>query len=156
MSHHSSETQEVARPSRARRRDDPAGSVLFNVGAVIHDRYEVVRPVGRGGMGRVIEVRRLADGLHLALKYCDGSALGRKRWSAKPGSWGVCGIRTCWRCWTPGLDHDPPYFVMPLAAETLDAELRGGAATPAGPSASSARFAWGFKPSTRRVWSTAT
>ncbi len=124
MSYHSAETQEVERPSWPRKRDDPGGSVLFNVGAVIHDRYEVVRAVGRGGMGRVIEVRRLADSLHLALKYCDGSALGRKRLVREARILGGMRHPHLLAVLDARLDHDPPYFVMPLAAETLDAELR--------------------------------
>src|SRR5262245_49465085 len=52
---------------------------FFNVGGLIDGRYAVVRPIGRGGMGRVVEVERISDQARLALKYCDGSALGRKR-----------------------------------------------------------------------------
>ena len=125
MCQHSSETQEVARPSWPRKRDDPGDSILFNVGAVIHDRYEVVRPVGRGGMGRVIEVRRLAEGEHLALKYCDGSALGRKRLVREARILGGMRHPHVVAVLDARLDHDPPYFVMPLAAATLDAELPG-------------------------------
>jgi len=125
MSHRSEETQEVARPSWPRKRDDPADSVVFNIGVVVDDRYEVVRPVGRGGMGRVIEVRRVADGEHLALKYCDGSALGRKRLVREARILGGIRHPHVLSVLDARLDHDPPYFVMPLAAETLDAELPG-------------------------------
>ena len=123
MSDHSAETQELARPSWPRKRDDPGGCVLFNVGAIIHDRYEVVRPVGRGGMGRVIEVRRLCDGLQLALKYCDGTALGRKRLVREGRILGGMRHPHVLAIVDARLDHDPPYFVMPLAEENLEAEL---------------------------------
>ena len=45
----------------------------------VDGRYAVVRPIGPGGMGRVVEIERISDRCALALKYCDGSPLGRKR-----------------------------------------------------------------------------
>jgi hypothetical protein len=41
---------------------------LLEPGALVEDRYKVVRPLGSGGMGVVSEVERLADGKRLALK----------------------------------------------------------------------------------------
>lgn len=41
-------------------------------GAVVAERYRVVREVGRGGMGRVYEVHRLTDGRRLAMKVMTG------------------------------------------------------------------------------------
>ena len=49
-------------------------------GAIVQDRYRVVRPVGQGGMGAVYEVLRIADGERLALKVThevDRAALAR-------------------------------------------------------------------------------
>ena len=74
-------------------------------------------------MGRVVEVENLADGVHHALKYCDGSPLGKKRLIREarilagfdhPHLLPVVGSN---------LSHDPPYFLMPLASSTLEAEL---------------------------------
>jgi hypothetical protein len=41
-------------------------------GDVVEDRYRVLRALGRGGMGQVHEVERLADGRRLALKVLTG------------------------------------------------------------------------------------
>jgi hypothetical protein len=41
-------------------------------GDVIEDRYRVLRPIGKGGMGQVHEVERLSDGRRLALKVLTG------------------------------------------------------------------------------------
>jgi hypothetical protein len=50
-------------------------------GAVLEDRYRIVRPIGAGGMGAVYEVERLADHRRLALKVLtravDHAALAR-------------------------------------------------------------------------------
>ena len=125
MTPHSAETREVARPSWPRKRDQPGGPILFNAGAVIHDRYEVERLIGRGGMGRVLKVRRIADGLHLALKYCDGGPLGRKRLIREARILGGIRHPHVLAVLDARVDHDPPYFVMPLAVETLEVEVSG-------------------------------
>jgi serine/threonine-protein kinase len=49
-------------------------------GAVVHDRYRVIRPIGAGGMGAVYEVERVTDGRRLALKVArraHGEAVAR-------------------------------------------------------------------------------
>ena len=45
-----------------------APSGRLGPGAIIDDRYRVLRLIGEGGMGRVYEIERLADHRHLALK----------------------------------------------------------------------------------------
>ncbi len=45
----------------------------LDVGEVVSSRYEVLRPLGEGGMGIVYEVRRLADSQRLALKLTHAS-----------------------------------------------------------------------------------
>jgi serine/threonine protein kinase len=101
----------------------PGGTSLFNSGGVIDGRYAVLRPIGRGGMGRVVAVERLADGAPLALKYCAGSALGRKRLVREARILDRLAHPHLLAIVDANLDHDPPYFVMPLAAGTLGSEL---------------------------------
>ena len=52
----------------------PAPSRELHPGTVLEHRYRVVRPIGRGGMGAVYEVERVADGSKLALKVLTGAA----------------------------------------------------------------------------------
>jgi hypothetical protein len=54
--------------------DAPRTPMQFAPGHVIEERYRVVRPLGRGGMGQVYEVERLTDGRRLALKTLTGVA----------------------------------------------------------------------------------
>ena len=123
MSPGSAETKDLTRSSWPRKTPARAGAGGFSSGAVLDDRYLIVRLIGRGGMGRVVEVENLADGVHHALKYCDGSPLGKKRLIREarilagfdhPHLLPVVGSN---------LSHDPPYFLMPLASSTLEAEL---------------------------------
>jgi serine/threonine-protein kinase len=46
----------------------PEASRTLATGALLNDRYRVVRPLGSGAMGEVYEVERTTDGRHLALK----------------------------------------------------------------------------------------
>src|SRR5436305_1179880 len=75
----SAETLDVPRSSSPPEGRAPVSSSFFNIGGLVDGRYAVVRLIGRGGMGRVVEVERLSDRARLALKYCDGTGLGRKR-----------------------------------------------------------------------------
>ncbi|WP_165222495.1 serine/threonine-protein kinase [Aquisphaera insulae] len=124
MSHGSAETRELDSRSR-----DPKGwptpERFFNIGAIVDGRYEVARTIGRGGMGWVVEVRRLADGRRLALKYCDGNPLRRKRLVREAKILGAMRHPHLLPALDSRLDEDPPYFVMPLAAGTLDDDVRG-------------------------------
>lgn len=45
-----------------------AEPIELTEGALVDERYRVIRSVGAGGMGRVYEVERLIDGMRLALK----------------------------------------------------------------------------------------
>jgi serine/threonine-protein kinase len=45
-------------------------------GDVVHERYRIIRAIGRGGMGAVYEVARIADGKRFALKVLTGATTG--------------------------------------------------------------------------------
>jgi serine/threonine protein kinase len=98
--------------------------VLFNRGGLIDGRFEVVRRIGRGGMGTVLEVARVGDRRHLALKYCDGGPLGRRRLIREARILANLSHPHVLPVLHTGFSHDPPYFVMPLAVDTLEADLR--------------------------------
>ena len=74
-------------------------------------------------MGRVIEISRLADCARLALKYCDGTTLGRRRLVREAKILGSLKHPHVLSVVDANLVHNPPYYVMPLAAETLQAEV---------------------------------
>ncbi|MGE3818247.1 MAG: serine/threonine-protein kinase [Isosphaeraceae bacterium] len=95
----------------------------FRAGDVIDGRYRVARSIGRGGMGSVVEVEDLTDGVAYALKYCRLEGPWRKRFARE--------VRLMRRVRHPhvvpvlgaNLEADPPYFVMPLALGSLEEEL---------------------------------
>ncbi len=65
----------------ARLSDAPATRSRLAPGDMVDTRYRIVRPIGEGGMGQVLEVERLADNRRLALKVlshaADRSSLAR-------------------------------------------------------------------------------
>ena len=146
----SAETLDAPRSPSSREGQAPACPSFFNVGGLIDGRYAIVRPIGRGGMGRVVEVERISDQARLALKYCDGSALGRKRLVREARILGGLEHPHLLPVVDANLDHDPPYFVMPLAAGTLESELHERGARRPGPSPPSARSVRGHGPARGR------
>ncbi len=66
--------EQLAERSRDLRRsaeakaDELSARARLSPGDRLDHRYQVLRPLGRGGMGEVIEVKRLRDGEHFALK----------------------------------------------------------------------------------------
>lgn len=97
----------------------------FQPGELIDGRYRVLRAIGRGGMGSVVEVENLREGGVYALKYCRLEGAWLKRFARE--------VRLLRRVRHPrvvpvvdaNLDADPPYFVMPLAVGSLEEELGG-------------------------------
>lgn len=94
-----------------------------DVGNVIAGKYKVLSLLGTGGMGAVFKVRDL-DGNELALKICTAHEdVAKKRFARE--------VRIMASIRHPNVvsvldfdgDHDPPYFVMPLARNTLEQEV---------------------------------
>jgi eukaryotic-like serine/threonine-protein kinase len=123
MTQWTARTPDNPRPSWPRRRHGEGGCDLSSAGALVDDRYQIVGPIGRGGMGRVVEISRLSDCVRLALKYCDGTTLGRRRLVREAKILGSLMHPHVLSVVDANLVHDPPYYVMPLAADTLQAEL---------------------------------
>ena len=123
MTQQTADLPDGTRPSWPRRHQDDGGCDLFKIGALVDCRYRVVRPIGRGGMGRILEIARLADCARLALKYCEGTPLGKKRLAREAKILGSINHPHVLTIMDVNFAHDPPYYVMPLAVETLEAEL---------------------------------
>jgi hypothetical protein len=103
--------------------DEVSGGL--SVGQLVGGRYEVLRKVGRGGMGTVYEVRGRADGRRYALKACGRTGRWARRFARE--------VRLMARVKHPNvvpvldfeLGSSPPFFVMPLAVGSLADELHG-------------------------------
>jgi len=44
------------------------------IGSLVNDKYRIIRPIGRGGMGAVYEAQNVAIGKKVALKFIDHEA----------------------------------------------------------------------------------
>src|SRR4051794_19166057 len=85
----------------------------FNLADTIDDRYFVRGTIGQGGMGHVLRVQDRVTRQVCALKYCS-----EDRWCKRFAR----EVRIMERIDSPyvirilgsNLDHDPPYFVMPV------------------------------------------
>jgi serine/threonine protein kinase len=96
---------------------------MFDVGDIIDEQYEVVAILGDTGPGGVLEVRD-AEQNSFALKYCrKTSEKSRKRFGREVEAMAGIHHRHVVKILGQDLDHDPPYFVMPLAQGTLGDEL---------------------------------
>jgi serine/threonine protein kinase len=95
---------------------------LFQIGDVVDGRYLVREHLGQGGMGAVLRVEDQTNQVMLALKYCRPGQ-GRKRFARE--------VRMMEQVQSPyvitisrsNLDHEPPYFIMPLAERSLQSDL---------------------------------
>lgn len=100
-----------------------ADSADFALGDLIDDRFAVRGVIGQGGMGQVLRVESRADRRIYALKYCRLSGEERKRFSREVRLMGKVRHRHVVPVLDANLRHEPPYFVMPLAECSLEAEL---------------------------------
>ena len=97
--------------------------VKVDIGTVVAGKYTVLSLVGTGGMGAVFKVRAL-DGKEFALKICTAHEdMAKKRFARE--------VRIMASIRHPNVvsvldfdgEYDPPYFVMPLAINTLEQEV---------------------------------
>jgi eukaryotic-like serine/threonine-protein kinase len=101
---------------------EPPEPYLFDVGDTIDGRYLVRAQLGNGGMGAVLRVEDQTTHETLALKYCKPNQ-NRRRFARE--------VRLMESIQSPyvipisgsNLDHEPPYFVMPLAERSLETDL---------------------------------
>jgi hypothetical protein len=99
--------------------------IEFRPGDVIDGRYVVRGFIGRGGMGMVLRVEARDDGKVYALKYCHPDEARIRRFARE--------VRLMQRVRhahvvpivAANLEHDPPYFLMPMAEGSLEHALPG-------------------------------
>lgn len=83
---------------------------------IVDNRFKVVDSIGRGGMGTVLKVVDLNDGLEYALKYCpDNDDSMRLRFSREVRIMRSIDHQNVMSIIFHNDKYDPPYFVMPLA-----------------------------------------
>ncbi len=95
---------------------------LYEVGDTIDGRYLVRAKLGNGGMGAVLRVEDKTNKQSLALKYCKPGQ-NQKRFARE--------VRIMESIDSPhvipivgaNLDHEPPYFLMPLGERSLEADI---------------------------------
>lgn len=93
------------------------------MGDEIND-YTVIRKLGSGGMGAVLLVSRNSDGAEFALKYCtDNAPEALRRFAREVRAMGRVSHPNVVPVIDQDLEHNPPYFVMPVAIGSLDAEI---------------------------------
>lgn len=104
----------------------------FSAGDVIDGRFEVRGRIGMGGMGSVLRVESQADQQCYALKYCHLEGENRQRFTREVRLMELVEHPNVVPVLFSNLEHDPPYFIMPLAERSLAShvtELRQDEAT---------------------------
>lgn len=94
----------------------------YSPGDIIIRRYKVVREIGRGGMGVVLEVHDLRKGETVALKYC-ADAAHRRRFERESRIMNTIEHPNVMPILRTNHKHQPPYFVMPLAVGPITRKL---------------------------------
>jgi eukaryotic-like serine/threonine-protein kinase len=102
---------------------DPAVTNRYQPKDVIDGRYVVQSKLGYGGMGTVLKVGDPIDKKLRALKYCNEIGEDRKRFAREVRIMQHVTHKHVVPVLAANLDHDPPYFVMPLAVGCLADEI---------------------------------
>ena len=101
----------------------PAKPRRFWPGDVIDGRYEVRGYLGQGGMGAVLRVEDHIQGKAYALKYCLRVEADFRRFAREVRMMELVKHKNVVPVVASNLDHDPPYFLMPLAERSLESEV---------------------------------
>ena len=100
---------------------------MYAPGDRIDARFEVIEEIGRGGMGVVLRVLDATGSQQVALKYCPESDTNSLRRFAREVRF-VADLhhKNVMSILYHNLEHDPPYFTMPIAANSVGQEIRQG------------------------------
>lgn len=96
----------------------------FVKGDLVNRRYRVLKQLGAGGMGAVVLVERVRGRGQFALKYCtEADDEGVRRFAREVRAMKRVDHPNVIKILEDDVDHDPPYFVMPVAKGSLSDEL---------------------------------
>lgn len=101
---------------------------MFENNDVIDNRYQVIEEIGRGGMGAVLRVVVRNTNEQVALKYCMeyGDEILRRRFSREVRFMASIDHAHVMHVLNHNLDHNPPYFTMPIALNSISSEIGNG------------------------------
>ena len=88
-------------------------------GNIIDEKYKVIETLGSGGFGNVLKVLNNETGEEVALKYCESSEdylRFRREVRIMKGIQHANVVQII----SSNIEHDPPYFTMPIADGSLD------------------------------------
>lgn len=98
--------------------------IEFDPGDEIDNRYEVIGEIGRGGMGVVLHVTDTESGEEVALKYCPlADKQYKKRFAREVRIMESIDHEHVMPVLAQNVTNKPPYFVMPIAAASLESEI---------------------------------
>ena len=99
--------------------------MVIDIDEVIDSKYRVVSYLGGGGMGSVLLVEDLDSGAQYALKYCHINDFDLKqRFAREVRLMKRISHRHVVEIIADNTDHAPPYFVMPVALNSLQSEIQ--------------------------------
>jgi eukaryotic-like serine/threonine-protein kinase len=94
------------------------------IGDTIDEKYEIIEAFEPGGMGLVFKVRSITTEKLRALKLCKFSDTDMcRRFAREVRMMQKIDHPNVVRILAAGLEHEPPYFVMPLAMNSLADEI---------------------------------
>lgn len=94
----------------------------FPVGHIIDSRFKVIADIAQGGMGAIIRVLDATTSTPVALKYCmEPECYARFAREVRIAQ--QINHPNVMRVLHSNVDHDPPYFIMPLANHSLAREI---------------------------------
>lgn len=96
-----------------------------DVGGVIDDRFEIIEEIGKGGMGTVLRVKDLTSNQDVARKYChENVEIAVQRFARETRFAAGLDHKHVITVLHHNLNHEPPYFTMPMAERSVAEEIR--------------------------------
>lgn len=97
---------------------------MFEINEEIDSKYRVIEELGRGGMGSVLKVLDLSTNQEVALKYClEADDSTKRRFAREVRIMSSIQNQHVMPVIDSNLDYTPPYFIMPIAENSIVAEI---------------------------------